>query len=56
MELDEDPVVEPDPLDDWRTPYLDYLLCKVLSMNKMAAQCLACHAKSFVIIKGELYK
>ena len=26
MELEEDPATEPDPLADWRTPYLDYLL------------------------------
>ncbi|XP_066391889.1 uncharacterized protein [Miscanthus floridulus] len=26
MELEEDPTAEPNPLDDWRTPYLDYLL------------------------------
>ena len=30
MELDEDPVAEPDPLVDWRTPYL-------LPMDKMEA-------------------
>ena len=27
MELEEDLATEPDPLDDWRMPYLDYLLC-----------------------------
>ena len=26
MELEEDPAIEPDPLVDWRTLYLDYLL------------------------------
>ena len=26
MELDEDPPTEPNPLADWRTPYLDYHL------------------------------
>ena len=56
MELDEDPVVELDPLTDWRTPYLDYLLHKVLLTNKTEARQLARHAKSFVIIEGELYK
>jgi len=56
MELDEDPMAEPDPLADWRTPYLDYLLREVLLTNKMEAQQLACRVKSFVIIEGELYK
>ena len=55
MELDDDPAVEPDPLADWRTPYLDYLLHEVLSMDKTEAQWLTCRAKSIVIIKGELY-
>jgi hypothetical protein len=56
MELDEDPVAEPDPLTDWRTPYLNYLLCKVLLIDKTEPQWLACHTNSFVVIEGELYK
>jgi len=56
MELDEDPAIEPDSLADWRTPYLDYLLREALSMDKTEAQCLARHAKSFVLVEGELYK
>jgi len=56
MELDEDPTIEPDPLADWRMPYLDYLLCEALSTNKMEAQRLTRRAKSFVLIKGELYR
>jgi len=56
MEFDEGPMAEPDPLADWRTPYLDYLLREVLLTNKMEAQQLACRVKSFVIIEGELYK
>jgi len=55
IELDKDLVAELDPLADWRTPYLDYLLHEVLSMDKMEAQRLARYAKSFIIIEGELY-
>ena len=56
MELDEDSATEPDPLDDWRLPYLDYLLREVLPTDKMEARWLARHAKSFVVIDGELYR
>ena len=56
MELDEDQVAEPNPLTDWRIPYLDYLLLKVLLTDKMEARWLARRAKSFVIIQVELYK
>ena len=56
MELDEDPTMEPDPLANWRTPYLDYLLQEALPMDKMEARRLAHCAKSFILIKGELYR
>ncbi|XP_066396385.1 uncharacterized protein [Miscanthus floridulus] len=56
MELDKDPATKPNPLDDWRTPYLDYLLCEALLTDKMEARRLACHAKSFAIVDGELYR
>ena len=56
MELDEDPAIEPDPLVNWRTPYLDYLLREALPMDKMEAQRLARRGKSFVIIDGKLYR
>ena len=55
-ELEEDPVTEPDPLADWRTPYLDYLLRDALPTNKMEARWLACRAKSSVVIEGVLYR
>ncbi|XP_066392516.1 uncharacterized protein [Miscanthus floridulus] len=56
IELNEDPSIEPDPLADWRMPYLDYLLHEVLPTDKMDARWLVRHAKSFVLIEGELYK
>jgi hypothetical protein len=56
MELDEEPATEPDPLTDWRTPYLNCLLHEILPTDKMEARWLACCAKSFIIIEGELYK
>ncbi|XP_066361171.1 uncharacterized protein [Miscanthus floridulus] len=56
MELEEDPAIEPNPLVDWRTLYLDYLLCDVLPTDKIEAQRLACRAKSFVLVEGKLYK
>ncbi|XP_066374679.1 uncharacterized protein [Miscanthus floridulus] len=56
MELKEDPAIEPDPLVDWRTLYLDYLLRDMLPMDKMEAQWLAHRAKSFILMEGELYK
>ena len=56
MELDEDPAIEPDPLADWRTPYLNYPLREALSIDKMEARRLACRDKSFVVIEGELYR
>ena len=56
MELDEDPAIEPDPLADWRMPYLDYHLYEALLMDKMEAWWLTHCAKSFVLIEGELYR
>ena len=37
-------------------PYLDYLLHEVLSTDKTEARRLTRHAKSFVLVEGELYK
>ena len=37
MELEEDQAIELDPLIDWRTPYLDYLLRDTLPADKMEA-------------------
>jgi len=56
MELDENLAIETDPLIDWRTPYIDYLLCEALSTNKMEARRLVHRTKSFVLIEGELYR
>ena len=54
--LEEDPATEPDPLDDWRTLYLNYLLHDMLPTDKTEARRLARRAKSFVLVEGELYK
>jgi len=56
MELDEDPTIEPDPLANWRMPYLDYLLREALPTDKTEARRLVRHAKSFVLVEGEVYK
>ena len=56
MELVKDLVAEPDPLTDWRTPYLDCLLHEVLPADKMEDRQLARCTKSFIVIKGDLYK
>ena len=56
MELEENPATKPDPLDDWRTLYLDYLLHDTLSTDKTEARRLARHAKSFILVESELYK
>ena len=56
MELGEDLAIEPNPLADWRKPYLDYLLHEALPTDKTEARWLARHAKSFVLVEGELHK
>jgi hypothetical protein len=56
MEVDEDPPVRPNPLPDWRVPYLHCLVREMLLVDKTKARWLARHAKSFVIIGEELYK
>ncbi|XP_066354900.1 uncharacterized protein [Miscanthus floridulus] len=56
MELEEDPAAEPDPSDNWRMPYLDYLLHDTLPTDKTEARQLAHCAKSFILVEGELYR
>ena len=56
MELEVDPTMEPDPPNDWRTLYIDYLLHDALPSDRTEARRLAHHAKSFVLVGGELYK
>ena len=36
--------------------YLDYIIREALPANKMEARWLVHHAKSFVVIEGELYR
>ena len=50
MEIDEDPSTRPDPLPDWRVPYLDCLVREMLSVDKIEARHLARRAKSFIVI------
>ena len=56
MELEEDPATEPDPLVDWRTICLNYLLHDMRPTDKVEARWLACPAKSFILVECELYK
>jgi hypothetical protein len=56
MEINEDAEAELNPSANWRTPYLDCLICEVLLVDKTKARSIACRAKSFVIIREELYK
>ena len=56
MELEENPTIEPNPLVDWKTLYLDYLLHDALPIDKTEARWLTCRTKSFVLMEGELYK
>ena len=56
LQLEEDPATKPNSLVDWRTLYLDYLIRNVLPMDKIEARRLARSAKSFVLVKGKLYK
>jgi hypothetical protein len=56
MEINEGPVAKPEPLIDWKMPYLNWLLHELLSDDKTEAQRLTCRAKSFTIIEGEIYR
>ncbi|XP_066373592.1 uncharacterized protein [Miscanthus floridulus] len=56
MELEEDPVAESYPPNDWRTLYLDYLLRDALPADKTEARWPARCAKSVILVEGKLYK
>ena len=56
MELNKDPMIELDPLADWRAPYLDYHLREAPPMDKTEARWLARRPRSFAVINGELYR
>jgi hypothetical protein len=50
MQIKDDLATGPDPLPDWRIPYLDCLVDGALPANKTEARCLARCAKSFVLL------
>jgi hypothetical protein len=56
MDIDKEPPARPDPLPDWRVPYLDCLVRETLSVDKTEARWLARRAKSFAVIRDDLYR
>jgi hypothetical protein len=50
MQIEDDPATGPDPLTDWRIPYIDYLVDGALPANKTEARHLVRCAKSFVLL------
>jgi hypothetical protein len=56
MQIEEDLDTGPNPLPDWRIPYLDCLVRGVLLSDRTEARRLTCHAKLFVLLDQELYK
>jgi hypothetical protein len=56
MQIEDDPAIGPEPLPDWRIPYLECLVRGTLLADKTEARRLARHAKSFVLLDRELYK
>jgi hypothetical protein len=55
-QIKDEPDTGPDPLMDWRIPYLDCLVHDVLPTDRTEARCLARRVKSFVLLDQELYK
>jgi hypothetical protein len=56
MQIKDELDTGPDPLIDWRIPYLDCLVHDVLPTDRTEARCLECHINSFVLLDQELYK
>jgi len=56
LELEEEENPIPNAAEDWRRPYIDYLLHDTLPDEKTEARRMARRAKSYVLIGGELYK
>lgn len=52
---DSDAPPESHPHEDWRTPFLDWLIDQKLPLDQMVAHRLVRRAKSYRIIKGGLY-
>jgi hypothetical protein len=50
MQIEDDLDTGPDPLPDWRIPYLDYLVHDILPTDKIESRHLAHCAKSFVLL------
>jgi hypothetical protein len=51
-----DLAIRPNPLPDWRIPYLDCLVRGILPTDKTKARRLARRAKSLILLDRELYK
>jgi hypothetical protein len=56
MEIDEEPLARPNPLPNWRVPYLNCLVREMLLVDKIEVRWLARRAKSFAIIGDDLFR
>jgi hypothetical protein len=56
LELEEEENPMPDAAEDWRRPYIDYLLHDILPDERTEARRWARPAKSHILVSGELYK
>ena len=56
LELEEEENPMPDAAEDWRRPYIDYLLHDILPDERTEARRWARPAKSHILVSGELFK